>query len=99
MRVNWVTAALASQVAFAWIQFGFAGLLEMDQVLHLWDRVIGEDWPQSVGRRWPVAVSHNCMSPGYMDPLLLAVAAAAIFLYRADALMRVIICFLSQITC
>lgn len=40
--------------------------------------------------RSPGAVSHTGMSPGYMDPLLLAVAAAAIFLHRADALMRVI---------
>ena len=41
------------------------GLLEVDQLLHLWDRVIG-----------------------YMNPILLAVMAAAIFVYRADALLR-----------
>ena len=28
-------------IAMPWLQFGFVGLLEIDQVLHLWDRVIG----------------------------------------------------------
>jgi len=29
------------QVALPWLQFGFVTLLGMDQILHLWDRVIG----------------------------------------------------------
>jgi len=29
------------QVALPWLQLGFVNLLEMDQILHLWDRVIG----------------------------------------------------------
>lgn len=29
------------QIAFSWIQLGFVGLLEVDQLLLLWDRVIG----------------------------------------------------------
>jgi len=53
------------KVAFSWIQLGFVGLFEMDQLLHLWDRLIG-----------------------YMDPSILAVAAAAVFVHRAEALMR-----------
>jgi len=28
-------------IAMPWLQFGFVGLFEIDQVLHLWDRVIG----------------------------------------------------------
>lgn len=30
-------------IAMPWLQFGFVGLLEVDQILHLWDRVIGYD--------------------------------------------------------
>ena len=29
------------QIAFSWIQLGFVGILEVDQLLILWDRVIG----------------------------------------------------------
>ena len=32
-------------IAMPWLQFGFVGLLEVDQVLHLWDRLIGYDDP------------------------------------------------------
>ena len=32
-------------VAMPWLQFGFVGLLEVEQILHLWDRVIGYDDP------------------------------------------------------
>ena len=32
-------------IAMPWLQFGFVGLLEIDQVLHLWDRVIGYEDP------------------------------------------------------
>lgn len=30
-------------IAMPWLQFGFVGLLEVDQILHLWDRIIGYD--------------------------------------------------------
>lgn len=30
-----------NQVAAPWIQLGFVGLLEIEQVLVLWDRIIG----------------------------------------------------------
>jgi hypothetical protein len=33
------------QVALPWMQLGFAGFLEVDQVLHLWDRVLGYQDP------------------------------------------------------
>ena len=33
------------QIALPWIQLGFVGLLECDQILHLWDRVIGYQDP------------------------------------------------------
>jgi hypothetical protein len=29
------------KIAFPWIQLGFVGLLEVDQILHLWERLIG----------------------------------------------------------
>lgn len=29
------------QIALPWMQLGFVGLLEVDQVLHLWDRIMG----------------------------------------------------------
>jgi hypothetical protein len=29
------------QIAMPWLQLGFVGLLEVDQTLILWDRVIG----------------------------------------------------------
>eukprot|EP00605_Chrysophyceae_sp_TOSAG23-4_P002110 GSChrysophyteH1.ASY1.ANO1.2336.1 assembled CDS len=32
-------------IAMPWLQFGFVGLLEIDQVLHLWDRVLGYEDP------------------------------------------------------
>lgn len=32
-------------IVMPWLQFGFVGLLEVDQILHLWDRVIGYDDP------------------------------------------------------
>ena len=32
-------------IAMPWLQFGFVGLLEVDQILHLWDRLIGYDDP------------------------------------------------------
>ena len=32
-------------IAMPWLQFGFVGLLEMDQILHLWDRLIGYQDP------------------------------------------------------
>jgi hypothetical protein len=35
---------LRLQIAFSWIQLGFVGLLEVDQLLLLWDRVIGTFW-------------------------------------------------------
>ncbi len=73
------------QVAFPWIQLGFVGLLEMDQLLHLWDRVIGA-WPMLHPL---LPLTSSCVCAGYMDPLVLAVAAAAVFVYRADALLRV----------
>jgi hypothetical protein len=31
------------QIAFKWIFYGFIGFLEVDQLYHLWDRVIGYD--------------------------------------------------------
>ena len=30
------------QVAFPWLQLAFVGILEVDQILVLWDRVIGK---------------------------------------------------------
>jgi hypothetical protein len=30
-------------IAMPWLQFGFVGLLEVEQVLHLWDRLVGYD--------------------------------------------------------
>jgi Rab-GTPase-TBC domain len=62
------------QIAFPWMQMGFVTLLEMDQILHLWDRLLG-----------------------YRDTNLLAVMAAAIFVYRAEPLLQVknIICVIS----
>ena len=32
-------------IAMPWLQFGFVGLLEIEQVLHLWDRVLGYEDP------------------------------------------------------
>ena len=32
-------------IAMPWLQFGFVGLLEIPEVLHLWDRVIGYEDP------------------------------------------------------
>ena len=29
------------QIAFPWLQLGFVGTLEVDQILLLWDRIIG----------------------------------------------------------
>lgn len=54
------------KVAFPWMQLAFVGFLEVEQLLHLWERVIG-----------------------FMDITLLAVTAAAIFVYRAEMLLRV----------
>ncbi len=51
-------------IALPWIQLGFVGILEVDQILILWDRLFG-----------------------YMDTSLLAVLAAAIFIFRSPALM------------
>jgi hypothetical protein len=48
------------------MQLGFVGLLEVDQILHLWERLLG-----------------------FMDPTLLAVTAVAIFMHRAEMLLRV----------
>lgn len=53
------------KIAFPWIQLGFVGLLEIDQILNLWERVIG-----------------------YMDPMIFAIAAVAIFLHRSEMLLR-----------
>eukprot|EP01031_Cornospumella_fuschlensis_P026974 gene26974-32589_t len=53
------------KVAFPWMQLAFIGLLEIDQLLHLWERVLG-----------------------FGDPLLLSVAAAGVFVYRAEMLLR-----------
>jgi Rab-GTPase-TBC domain len=50
-------------IAFPWIHLGFVGFLEMDQILILWDRLLG-----------------------YLDPTLLAVLAASVFLTRAETL-------------
>lgn len=33
------------KVALPWMQLGFVGLLEVDQILHLWDRVVGYQDP------------------------------------------------------
>ena len=33
------------QIALPWMQLGFVGLLEVDQVLHLWDRIVGYQDP------------------------------------------------------
>mmetsp|Transcript_403 Transcript_403/g.755 ORF Transcript_403/g.755 Transcript_403/m.755 type:complete len:566 (+) Transcript_403:85-1782(+) len=52
-------------VALPWLQLGFVGYLEVDQILMLWDRILG-----------------------YMDTTLLAVLAAAIFVYRSETLMK-----------
>lgn len=53
------------KIVFSWLQLGFVGTLEVDQILILWDRVIG-----------------------FMDVTILAVLAAAIFLFRAEPLMQ-----------
>ena len=50
-------------VAFPWMQLGFTTLLDIDELLLLWDRVFG-----------------------YQDTLLLAVLAAGIFIFKAEAL-------------
>ena len=50
-------------VAFPWMQLGFTTLLDIDELLLLWDRVFG-----------------------YQDTSLLAVLAAGIFIFKADAL-------------
>lgn len=52
------------KVALPWMQLGFVNLLEIDQVLHLWDRLYG-----------------------YMDAVILAVLAAAIFVSRTGSLL------------
>lgn len=31
------------QIAFKWIFYGFIGFLEVDQLYHLWDRILGYD--------------------------------------------------------
>jgi hypothetical protein len=48
-----------------WIQFGFVGCLEPDQVLQLWDRLL----------------AYNSMT-------LLPVLAAAVFVFRASAVLQ-----------
>lgn len=52
------------QIAFQWIQLGYVGFLEVDQLLLLWDRILG-----------------------YNDTSLLAVFAAAVFVFRAESLL------------
>lgn len=78
------------KIAFPWIQLGFVGLLEMDQLLHLWDRVIGR-----LPLLWIFCNLWLCIS-GFMDPLVLAVAAASVFVYRSEALLRVSLYFESS---
>ena len=51
------------KLVFPWIHSAFSGYLEVDQVLLLWDRILG-----------------------YNDLDLLAVFAAALFVYRAETL-------------
>ncbi|RKO88029.1 hypothetical protein BDK51DRAFT_51669 [Blyttiomyces helicus] len=51
-------------IAFRWLMFGFVGVLDVEQVLLLWDRVIAFDRAE-----------------------LFSVVAAAVFLFRRDALV------------
>ena len=66
LSIIYLSIIYVFQVAFPWIQLGFVGLLDVEQVLCLWDRIVG-----------------------YMDLMLLPVAAVAIFLDRAEPLLRV----------
>lgn len=74
------------QVAMPWMQLGFVGLLEVEEVLLLWDRVFGK-------RRVIIFVpcSSNTNEIGFMDVSILSVMAAAIFLYRTVPLLQVTI--------
>ena len=65
MFISLHSTRVCVQVALPWMQLGFVGLLEVDQVLQLWDRVFG-----------------------YMDATLLALLAAAIFVFRAVPLFQ-----------
>ena len=74
------------QIAMPWIQLGFVSLLEMDQILILWDRLSGMIFAEHFR---DVFLQLDAII-GYMDPLLLAVLAAAVFVMRSDSLMQVL---------
>ena len=54
-----------AKLAYRWIIYAFVGILEPDQVLLLWDRMVGYD-----------------------STLILSVLAAALFVYRREALLQ-----------
>jgi hypothetical protein len=39
--VFYLYSFLQPQIAFPWMQLGFIGILEIEQLLHLWDRLLG----------------------------------------------------------
>ena len=71
------------QVALPWLQLGFVGLLEVDQILLLWDRVFGR-----VLFNHPKCFLFYSCSVGYMDPTLLAILCVAIFLFRGEIILE-----------
>ena len=71
------------------MQLGFVGLLEMDQLLHLWDRLIGTFFLIRKSVSIVVCPSYYFPLVGYLDPNLLAIAAVSVFVHRAETLMRV----------
>lgn len=85
------------------MQLGYVGLLEVDQVLILWDRLFGKN--SYYGSVLPLCAFVDAIfSPstayvGYMDTNILAVFGVSVFLFRSVQLFHVSVSSLCILIC